>query len=204
MNMRPLPLSILLALAILVPGQARAGKIYAGVSAGRTAADDGLSDLDDGSLSSVTVDDSATAYKVFAGLRFFKFLAIEADWIDLGDVTANAISDGMGTMPPMHVAGPVMATRSVDGYRLSALGVIPLGKRFSVFARYGYFDWDELTLITDAGGTTPVSDSDDDDFYGAGVVVKFRGAISLRLEYEMMTLGDSDVDLASAGLALRF
>ena len=55
-----LPLSILLALAILVPGQAQAGKIYVGASAGRTAADDSLGDLDDGSLSSVTVDDSGT------------------------------------------------------------------------------------------------------------------------------------------------
>ena len=61
-----------------------------------------------------------------------------------------------------------------------------------------------MTLITDAGGTTPVSDSDSDDFYGAGVVMKFSGAMSLRLEYEVMTLGDSDVDLASAGLAFRF
>ena len=191
----------LLGLAMLITGQAEAGKLYLGGSVGQSSADITLNDIDDGSITGGMVDDSDTTYKAFVGFRLFKFFALEADWIDLGMASIDATSDGTGTD---YAAGPVTATAMVDGYRVSALGVVPLGKRFSVFGRVGYFAWDSSDEITDSVGTIADSDSDEEEFYGAGLMIKFKGALSIRIEHERMTLDDTDVDLTSVGLAFRF
>ncbi len=195
-----LSLTVLLALSLLVPG-ALASKLYVGASVTQSTIDLGLSDIDDGSLTGGSVDDSDTGWKVFVGFRFVKFLAIEADWIDVGGVSIAAISDGSGSD---FSAGPVSATARVDGYRVSALGIIPLGQRFSILARYGVFYWDATSTISNGGMTVSAPDDDSDDFYGAGVSWQLKSSASLRLEYELMTVDDTDIDTVSAGMAFRF
>ena len=195
-----LSLAVLLAFSLLVPG-AQAGKLYAGASLTQSTVDLGLSDIDDGSLTSGNVDDSDTGWKAFVGFRFVKFLAIEADFIDVGGVSIAATSDGSG---PDFLAGSVGATAKVDGYRVSALGIIPIGQRFSILARYGVFYWDATATISNGGMTAVAPDDDSDDFFGAGVAWQLKSSASLRLEYELMTVDDTDIDTVSAGVAFRF
>jgi len=195
-------LLLLFVLLILAPGRVDASKFYAGGSLSQSSVDISAGDLDDGSFTSGTADNTDKGWKGLVGFRLFKFLAIEADKIDVGEVAVDAVSDGMGTM---FAAGDVRVTRDLDGYRLGALASLPIGKRFSVFARFGYFEWDSVTAYSNNG--TPIgtdTDSDTDEFYGAGVGWKFRGGTTLRVEYESMTLDDTDIDIASVGLVFGF
>ncbi len=195
-----LSLIVLLALSMLFPG-AQAGKLYFGASLGQSSVDLGLSDLDDGSFTGGSVDDTDTSWKAFVGFRFVKFLAIEADWIDVGGVSIVATSDGSG---PVFLAGPVTRTATVDGYRVSAVGIIPIGERFSIFGRYGVFYWDATAIVSNGGMTVSDLDDDSEDFFGAGLAWRLKGSSSLRLEYELMTVDDTDIDTVFAGLAFRF
>jgi hypothetical protein len=192
-------------LLILAPGRAEAGKLYLGGSVSQSSVDISLSDIDDGSITSGSADNTDKGWKGFVGFRLFKFVSIEVDKIDVGEVSISAVSDGsVLPIPPNFAAGDVAATIDLDGYRLSALASLPIGKRFSVFARFGYFEWDTVTSVANDGVTTTDVASDTDDFYGAGVAWKFKGGTSLRVEYETMTLDSTDVDIASVGLAFGF
>lgn len=191
--------ALLLVLAAAAPAQA--GKLYFGASVGRSSADLGISDVDDGSITSGAIDDSDSTLTAFVGFRIFKFLAIEGDWTDLGTVSIDAISDGTGTD---FMAGPVTASADVDGYRVSAVAVIPIGQRLSILGRYGVFTWESSSAITNAGMTVSESTDDADEFYGAGIAWQFRKSLSLRVEYQSLTVDETDVELYSAGLAFRF
>lgn len=196
-----LTIAALCLMTLLVATPAQAGKIYAGASVGESSIDFSVADIDDGSLSNASADDSDTAFKVFAGYRFLKFFAVEADTVDLGEFVFTATSDGSGTSYP---AGPVSAVAEADGYRIAGVGILPVGGGFSVFAKAGIFFWDAETVLIDNGGTLTDDSSDNDEFFGAGLNFDLKGPISIRLEYEMLTLDDVDVDLVSIGAAFRF
>jgi hypothetical protein len=132
-------------------------------------------------------DASDTAYKLIAGWRFLDWLAVEANYVDLG--TADDRIDG------------VDIAADVSGFSLAALGFLPIGP-VDVFAKLGAVNWDaELS----APGTG-LSSSDDgtDLMYGAGV--QFRvWSLSFRGEYEMFDVADADtVDMISLGVTWTF
>jgi hypothetical protein len=201
MNFR-YPLLLLSVLLILAAGPADAGKFYVGGSLSQSSIDISVSDLDDGSFTSGRADNSDKGWKVFVGFRPFKFLSFELDKIDVGEVTIDAVS--AGSVMGGFVAGDVHATSDLDGYRLSAQGILPIGKKFSLFAHFGYFEWDANSAITNDGVTTTDSTSDTDEYYGAGAAWRFNGGTTLRVEYDTMTLDNTDVGIASVGLSWGF
>ena len=195
-----LTLAVLL-VAIAIASPAQAGKLYAGASLSQSTADISLNDLDDGSFTSGSIDDSDTGYRAYLGYRFLKFFALEADIVELGEFSYDAVSDGSGLL---WAAGPVTATAEAEGYRLSALGILPVGKNFSIFGKFGIFAWDADTVVTDGSGTISNSADGEDEFFGAGVAYDLPGPLSLRLEYELLSLDTVDVDTLSVGAAFRF
>jgi len=119
----------------------------------------------------------------------------------MGGFSFDAVSDGSGSV---YSVGAVSGDAEADGYRIAAIGVLPVGKRFELFAKYGQFFWDATLTEANGGMTASFSDDGDDDFYGAGVAYDLPGPVTLRLEYEMMTLGDLDIDVVGAAAAFRF
>jgi len=185
---------------ILVPSTAQA-KFYVGASFGESSADLGVGEIADGSvLSAITVDDSDSGQKLYAGVSFFKFVAIEAAMVDLGEFTISATSDGTGFD---WVPGPVTAVAAVDGILVSAVGRIPVGK-ITLFAKAGYYVWEADLSFVNGGMTFPDDDDDADVAYGAGISFKIGIAFSIRAEYEIFDIAGSDVDFYSAGIAWRW
>ena len=189
--------------AFLAAQPTHAGKVYFGGSYGQTTAD-GLTvdDIDDGSvLTNVHIDDSDSAWKLFAGYRFLKFVAIEAAATDWGEFSLSADSDGSGAD---YAAGPVDVLAGLDGYTISGLGILPLGRKFDVWVRAGYYIWDlDVSIANSAFGTISDPDDGQDLLLGAGFAWKW-GFGGLRLEYETVDIDDESVDMVSAGLHFRF
>ena len=132
-------------------------------------------------------DASDTAYKLIAGWRFLDWLAVEANYVDLG--TADDRIEG------------VDIEADVSGFSLAAVGFLPIGP-VDVFAKLGAVNWDaELS----APGTGLSGKDDGTDFmYGAGV--QFRvWSLSIRGEYEIFDVAEADtVDMISLGVTWTF
>jgi OOP family OmpA-OmpF porin len=195
------PVVLVGALALLV-APAWAGTFYLGAGAGESSTDDlSVADLDDGSFVDGSLDDSDTAIKAFVGYRFLKFVAIEVGYVDLGEFTIEGTSDGSG---PDFFAGPVDAAAEVDGYDVSVLGILPIGKRLKVFARAGYYLWDSEVTVSNGGLSLSEDDDGEDTLIGAGASFRLGAGIDVRAEYEQFDVDDITVDVISAGLTWRF
>ena len=175
---------------------------YVGLSYGESSADMNQNDIDDGSLSDFTTDDTDNAWKVFGGWHM-KWVGVEAAWQDLGEFAMSADSDGSG---PIYDSGPVTRTLEARGLSAELLGRIPLGKVIAIFGKVGALWWDSKMLTT--GGIVRVSQDQSgfDLMYGAGVDIIIK-KISLRLEYERfdnVSSADTSIDFASVGIMVNF
>jgi len=89
---------ILTVLLILACGAANAAEIKAkGIYFGGAA---GLSNFDDDGAGVGALDDQDTSVQVYAGYKFFKHLAVEARYVDLG-----SFSDSFDSSVKLEVAG---------------------------------------------------------------------------------------------------
>ena len=69
-----------------------------------------------------------TGYRVFGGYQLHKYIALEAAYVELGRFSFRT-----DVLP----AGSLNASTRISGFELSALGLLPLSEKFSVFARIG-------------------------------------------------------------------
>lgn len=180
-------LAVCLGVCALAALPANAGP-YVGASFGQGSADLGYTGPD------TTVDDSNTQWKVYGGWRLFKFVAVEAGYGDLGDVSAV-------TSSPL---GDSSVAMSANGMSVAALGVLPLGN-FDLFAKMGYLYWNaDVDIVDPTLGSMSLSDDGNDTLIGAGFVWNYPGPGAARLEYEQSSVGDVDVDTIAAGLTFMF
>lgn len=132
-------------------------------------------------------DTDSTGYKAILGWRFLDWLAVEANYVDLGSGDDN-------------VAGTRIET-DVNGVSLSAVGFLPLGP-VDLFARVGAIDWKADVTASDLG--FDASDDGTDLAYGVGA--QFRvWSLGLRAEYERYDISEADtVDMVSLGVTWTF
>jgi len=127
-------------------------------------------------------DASDTAFKVFGGYRFMDYFAAELEYIDGGTAEDRGFEI------------------DVSGWNLSGIGRLPIGEKFNVFAKLGMIFWD-----ADLGGIESGSDSGEDFSWGIGADFNFTDNLTVRGEYQMFEIEDTDsVDLAALSLIYRF
>ncbi|MDP2788149.1 MAG: outer membrane beta-barrel protein [Pseudomonadota bacterium] len=189
---------------------------YAGVGVGSAQAKDLVSaaefdaDLlaDYGITATSTIDDSDTAWKLFAGYRFNKNLAVEGGYADLGKATFDSIVTSGG-------GGRVSASWGAKAWSLAAVGILPVTDQFEVFGKIGGYFYNADLSATGSGGGGTVSVSVDDDgtglLFGVGASYSFTKNIAVRAEWERYkdvgdenAIGTSDVDMLSVGIQYKF
>jgi OOP family OmpA-OmpF porin len=159
-----------------------AGPFYVGASAART----NLQASDQGG----SFDTNTSSYKLYAGFRFMKFFGIEASYVSFGS--------------PSDSDAGIDLSVDATAYDLFAVGVLPMGKHFEVFAKAGYFRWDRTTDTSGAVNGSS-SDSGSDPVYGVGAAFKFGKHLAVRVEYEEYKMSDVDkLTQGSAGVDFRF
>ena len=154
-------------------------------------------------------DDKDSGFKLFAGYRFNRHLALEGGYVDLGSfsVSARVASlDGVAIVP-QTVTGTV---ETKDGLNLAAVGILPLGGGgFSLFGKAGLYSIKSTTRIAGPGGAISESDRKEDLLVGLGASYDFARNFGVRVEWErFMDVGtesnEGDIDLISIGLVYRF
>jgi len=135
------------------------------------------------------LNDDDSGWKAIVGWRIFKFLAVEANWVDFGTVEDSMGGTDVGV--------------STTGADLSALGILPLGGHFEIFVKGGYVSWD---VEIDSNDVSLDGQEDGNDlFYGAGVAIRLGESFQIRAEYEQFEIEDADsVDFASLSATFTF
>src|SRR4029078_1086634 len=108
-------LTLVAAPAAFAQKQEEFSGFYIGAAAGQFNAQ--IDDVDQLDNTVDNWDEDDTAYKVFAGYRLNRFLAFEADYINLGKPSGAVV-------PGFNVAS------SVDGFAPYVVGTLPLGRYF--------------------------------------------------------------------------
>jgi OOP family OmpA-OmpF porin len=183
---------------------------YAGFNAGQSRAK-----IDDGRIvnglvsagfttTSISNDDRHFGYKVFGGYEFNRYFALESGYFDLGRFGFTA-----DTIP----AGSLRGDIKLRGANFDAVGSVPIGEQFSLFARAGLNYAEARDTFAGTGSVTVIDRSPHkwapNVKFGFGAQYDFTRSVGMRIEAERYKINDAvgnkgDVDLYSAGLVFRF
>ena len=169
-----------------IAGTAQAGG-YAGLGFGQATSDTDTATILSRSRSSTLItDDTDTFFKVFGGLKFNDYFAMEMAYVDLGEVSVTA--NGVGFSDRYNFG--------LDGLVVEAVGTWPINKRFSVFGKFGFITWNsDFTINRSGRNSVSGGDSGTDLALGAGGQFNFTKNFGLRAEFEAF-----DIDELVAGV----
>ena len=127
--------------------------------------------------------DNDTAYQFFAGYRFIPYLAIEAQYLNLG---TNR----------QFFGGGAELTNKIYGWAPSLVATLPLGSYqgtpigpFELFGRVGEYWYNYHTdFITPLGEHESVSNTYNHLIYGGGIGLVVVQRVAVRLEYDVMNI----------------
>ena len=175
-------------LGAVASGSATA-QLYAGGSVGYSQS----KDICDVVVAGVTCDDNDTAFRVFGGYQFNRYIALELGFADLGESTG----EGPG--------GAGFTVEAKEAFDLTALFSVPVADRLSLLLRIGA----HRTRVTVTDPTRDEGDTSSAFMLGAGAEYTF-GKLGVRAEWVRYdnvsggTIAESDIDVFSVGLLFRF
>lgn len=171
-----LPLALLVSGTLLAsaPAYAADSGAFMGVGVGQMN-----TEVDDLFGSGYEFDENDTAFKLFAGYKFFPWLSVEGAYVDGGNPGISG-DDGAGSSARLNIEVQSLVASVVFSQRL--------GDNLEVFIKPGIAYWDAKTTAryTDPMGSGSGSESDDGAafFLGGGVAFNFSENFGMRLEYE--------------------
>lgn len=186
-----------------------ASPYYVGVSGGISQADYSATDLVNAlpayTLSNVNVDDSDVGWKVFGGWQFHPNFAVEAAYVDLGEIKTSfgaTVPDVPQLLADTAAIHPYMAS----GFTLAGVGSYNFNPNVSVMGKVGLFNWDAEVDITEvnSGQKARVDQSGTDLMFGLGAKYLVTPQWGVRAEWESYDLDWDRVDFFSLGAELRF
>lgn len=157
---------------------------------------------------STTSSTKDTGYRAFGGYQLHKYIAIEAAYVDLGR---------FGFRTDVTPRGSLSGSTRIDGFEVSALGTLPVGDRFSVFARAGALAAETRTSYSGTGSIETLNGGENQKHrstelvYGAGAMYNINKNFSVRGEWSryeklgsVLTGGRTNANLYSIGAVYRF
>ena len=181
--------SILVALAATsilasLPGPALAdGNFYVGGSLGTAALDDRFDGF--------AVDTDSTAFRLVAGWRFNRYFSLEGGYHNFGEFEQRFVADDTS----------IRIGLKADGFTLGMTGTLPLGDKFGLYGRTGYFFWDGDAEINNVSQARP---EDANLYLGAGAQYSFSERWTLIGDYSSYRLEDTTSTVVALGLVVSF
>jgi OmpA-OmpF porin, OOP family len=212
---RTIAAAFALALAAAAPAAAQELGFYVGGSFGRSSVE-----IDSAELSSVLTeigiahgpigtDETDTGWKLYFGYRFHRHIAVEGGYADLGKFSASTrITTFRGVPVPPQTLSFEIETSEV--FHASALGILPIGDRFSLFGKLGFYSDKTKLTLTGGAGSESESDRDEGFLFGVGVTFDLSRNFAIRGEWERFKdagsdeTSEGDIDLLTLGVMFRF
>lgn len=168
---------VLLACAAAPSAQAAQPGFYLGGGVGMYTLD--IDDLD--------YDDDAALLRGFGGFRLNDHWAIEADY----QYFQQAEDEVLGQDVELDFQAITLSVRPI----------LPLGDAIDLYARAGWTWYDAEASVS---GFPAVDGSDDDFTWGGGIDFHLGDLLTLRGDVSRVEVEDSDLNLVSAAVILRF
>ncbi len=171
-------------LAVPLAGQAQVADekgFYVGGSVGQVEAEGSCP-------AGFSCDFKDTGWKFFAGYRVNRHLAVEGSYMKLGEFRASS--------------GGVSATVEGESWGVAAMGLLPVGSSFTLFAKAGVAQTEAEARAVGPGGSAFGRGDQTELHYGFGAMYDITRNFSVRGEWER--LDDSEVDMISIGVQYRF
>lgn len=141
--------------------------------------------LGDAKLNETGIDDEM-GKKLFAGYQINRFIAVEAAYTDFGNYSSSSIG----------------SSSELDGIEASVLASYPIGSRFSVFGRLGYWKWDY-----EVSGTNGAKISSKDGqglVHGAGLDFKLNRRLKVRGSWDEYRVNDGIANFINLNMMYTF
>jgi OmpA-OmpF porin, OOP family len=183
---------------------------YVGFNAGQSRAkidDSRIADdllLDGFTTTSIGDENRHFGFKTFGGYEFNRYFALEGGYFNLGQFGFRA-----DTLP----AGSLHGDIKIQGANFDAVGSVPIGDKFSLFARAGLNYANSKDSFVGSGAVAVLDPSPRkwaaNYKAGFGAEYDFTRSVGMRLEAERYRVDDAvgnkgDIDLYSAGLVVKF
>lgn len=156
-----------------------------------------------------SLDTKDQGYAALIGYRITAHWAIEGMYMDLGDITYRATTEGMLLEEPLTVNSKFVG--QVGGIGLYALGIWPISYRWEVYGRGGFqFTTPRLDGRINNGAIEFNRESTTDIVAGIGVAMTLMDIYGARLEYMRVldagesATGEADTDYLSLGIIVAF
>jgi opacity protein-like surface antigen len=211
----PCLIAVAAALVLAPAGTALAqGQWYVQGSIGKLDLDYSASDLTNDlsnlgwTITSPVVDSDDTAWKLVGGIAVNQYVAFEAGYVSLGEVTTQFSA----TVDPGEIDDILADTYAVhpyqgDGLVAAAVLIWPVNPdRFSVNLKGGVFAWkSETDIRVIQGGTGSVTGEDDgtSGMYGLGIEWKINPTWALTADWERYKMNQW-LDVPMIGLKIYF
>lgn len=130
-------------------------------------------------------------WKVYGGYQFNKYLGVEGGYANLNDLTART--------------GALRTETDTDAWTLAAVLSYPLTEKISIMGKLGAAYM--LSDIDSKNGAAVTVRTGDDGFepnYGVGMSYALLENLDIRAEWERFDRDDQNIDLMSAGMAIKF
>lgn len=171
---------------------------YAGLGFGQSQYRDVSSYIDAEVASGATPvsgNNRTEGWKAYTGYQFNKYLGVEGGYANLNDMS-NKSTKGANTY---------LTNVDTDAWTLAVVGTLPVTGKFSVTGRLGaaYMLSDVKTQLNT---NTSVTKGDDgyEPYYGVGVSYALFDNLDLRADWERFDRKDLNIDLLTAGVAVKF
>ena len=112
-------------------------------------------------------DDADIGWKVVGGYRFHRYFAAEVTYIDWGKVSASSATTSV--------------TANNTSFGVAAVGILPVGERFSLFGKFGFLQTEQDLAL---GGASSSTGDDTEMHYGIGLKYRLTKNWGLRAEWE--------------------
>ena len=143
----------------------------------------------------VSSDEKDTTWAISGGYMFHPMIGAEVGYRDLGKTSLSA-TNGVDT---------VSANAKVDGFTLGAVGRIPVGDKFSIVPRFGFYMWDGSGQGF-VNGVQVISLDDDgtDPYFGVGAEYAFSKQVFAGAHFVRFDVDGDDVDVFELKVGFRF
>jgi outer membrane protein OmpA-like peptidoglycan-associated protein len=156
------------------------------------------------SANSIAVDDSDTAFSVFAGYQFSTHFAIEGGYIDLGERSVSFTGEDTD-IASFYDDAEHIYPQSGAGPSLAVVGAWPLSESIKVSAKLGYFDW-EGDYITSEKTNDVGSDSTSggDVWFGGELNYRVNNSFQVYLSAQYFELERDKITNIALGVRYYF
>lgn len=163
-------------------------------------------------------DNTGSAWKAFGGYNFNENFAVEASYVNFGNVTTKATATGDFSTDFINYAPGSLGVKikgEASAVTLDAVGILKSKWHFDIFGKIGVYNAHsklsvEATASDPSGSATAsdsVSDSNTNIHIGAGTNIWFTSNIGMRLEWELfnkVTIDSSDTNISAYTASLVY